>query len=216
MTFIHPVCIINDDNKAFNLTAKEEGTRISSTSRSNSITADHLPRHAVSSCPGTSFSPPTSPSRRHHHQEQLQLQHTWRPSLTAPCFTKQNEQEERESLSPEEAKYLQSEITGIDDTFIFDYEATHDIEHCVKEVEQYIASDTISAMQKKEYLQALDKCPNLVENETNPIMFLRSENYNIEVRSINTLCQSLIEWISLFLSVSLKHISRLFLVLFSP
>ena len=188
MTFIHPVCIINDDNKAFNLTAKEEGTRLSSTSRSNSVTADHLSRHAASSCPGTSSSPPTSPSR-HHHQEQLQLQHTWRPSLTAPCFTKQNEQEERESLSPEEAKYLQSEITGIDDTFILDYETTHDIEHCVKEVEQYI-DDNVGGVQKKEYLQALDKCPELVEKETNPIMFLRSENYNIEVRSIHY-CQAL-------------------------
>ena len=179
MTFVHPVCIINDDSKAFNRTAKEKGARISSRRSSR----PNCPAHSVSSY-FTSSSPPSSSSK--HHHEQL---HTWRPSLTAPCFTKQNEQEERESLSPEEAKYLQSEITGIDDTFILDYETTHDIEHCVKEVEQYI-DDNVGGVQKKEYLQALDKCPELVEKETNPIMFLRSENYNIEVRSIHY-CQAL-------------------------
>ena len=225
MTFINPICIINDDSKAF----REESANGNASQRSPqpqlqedkptpsssppappppmTTTKQQQKQYSSPSLMGPSFRkvggkggeskqqhqqrrppppPPSSPTTRgrshHSYPQRQQEQHQWRPSMTAPCFTPQEEQEERDSLSNEEADYLQKEILGDNDTFIVDFESNNDVTICIQELKQYI-DESISMIDKKEYLHAIQVCPHLVETETNPILFLRSENYNIKVRT---------------------------------
>ena len=56
----------------------------------------------------------------------------------------------------------------------------------IVETREYLESQVEIMMQemeympfeaKKEYMEALERCPDLVQYETNPIRFLRTENY---------------------------------------
>ena len=219
MTFINPVCIINDDSKAFG----DEGAngKVPHGSKQPQQQEELQSSYSLPPAPPSTINkkqqqysspsstrpsfkkvggggsqkqhkqqqqppppppppPPPSSSSHHHHTPRQQEQHQWRPSMTAPCFTPHEEQEERDSLSKDEAEYIQKEILGDNDTFIVDYESNNDVNVCVTQLNQFI-EDSISMSDKKEYLHAQQVCPQLVQTETNPIMFLRSENYNIKV-----------------------------------
>jgi hypothetical protein len=96
-------------------------------------------------------------------------------SITAPVFTEEDERIERESMSPEELEEVHNDTHGINT-----FEATPEmVQHGPYELQ--LALEDIHEEEKEVYLEALRMCPELVEQESNYLMFLRSENYNVWV-----------------------------------
>lgn len=98
-------------------------------------------------------------------------------SWSAPQFTKEDERRERESLTEDERSQIQADIFGRGPT--------------IRETSNLLADRTdryhnalalLPASEKAAYLIALERCPHLVRTETNPLLFLRADNYNAEVR----------------------------------
>jgi hypothetical protein len=105
-------------------------------------------------------------------------------SITAPVFTEEDERAERESMSPEEIEEVQNDINGINT-----FEATPEmVQHGPHDLQ--LALDDIHEEEKEVYLEAMMLCPELVDRESNYLMFLRSESYNVWVSS-NRLIASL-------------------------
>jgi hypothetical protein len=98
-------------------------------------------------------------------------------SITAPVFTEEDERAERESMSPEESEEVRNDIHGINT-----FEATPEM---VKNgpYELQLALDDIHEEEKEVLLEAMMLCPELVERESNYLMFLRSEYFNVWVSS---------------------------------
>jgi hypothetical protein len=103
----------------------------------------------------------------------------WGVCLTAPAFTPIQEQEERDTLPPADHEYLRQELYG-EDEFMEETDAL--AEESSLAVNSKIEEMEVS--QKKDYIYALERCPDVVEKESNVPMFLRCENYDISV-SIN-------------------------------
>jgi hypothetical protein len=94
-------------------------------------------------------------------------------SITAPLFTADDERLERETLTPEEIDAANQDILGT-----FSFEETDEMKvHGPVELQK--ALDEIPHEEKEAYLEALERVPHLVQTESNPILFLRSENYNV-------------------------------------
>ena len=100
-------------------------------------------------------------------------------SWSAPQFTAEDEQREREALTPSECEEIEHDICGIHQTP--QHEESIDEEQRRNKVCDYVR-ECIAPSDKGAYLQALEQCPNLVEQETNPLLFLNAENNQIEVR----------------------------------
>ena len=111
-------------------------------------------------------------------------------SITAPQFTVDDERLEREMLTEEEYIASQHDIYGTDEfceTGDMLREGPVELERAIQEI----------PMEEKEaYLEASERVPEIVEAESNYIMFLRSENYNV--------------WVSVHVRISYFSIFALF------
>jgi hypothetical protein len=94
-------------------------------------------------------------------------------TFTAPVVTEQQEKEEREALSDEERKKLHEDVYGG--------------EQLVTETEEmlrngaWMLDEAVLAIpdeEKAAYLEALESAPELVEQESDPVPFLRCEKYD--------------------------------------
>ena len=99
-------------------------------------------------------------------------------SITAPRFTAAEETEERLALSSEEREKVAKDLFGGDPNALPEEE-----KHLSELISQVrIAIDNIHVAEKQEYLRAQQICPHLVEKESDPVRFLRCDNYHAEVR----------------------------------
>lgn len=102
----------------------------------------------------------------------------WGISVTAPSFTPAQEKEEKDTLPAEERAYIDSELFGTDTPFEISMSEA-EVTEAVVELRRRI--DEMPVEEKEEYLEALERVPDLVERETNPLMFLRCDNFDVEV-----------------------------------
>ena len=90
-------------------------------------------------------------------------------SITAPRFSEDDEQRERESVSPEEWAEIQRDLYGQD--------ASSDIEEVDDSLESKLTvKAAIAALEESKRSAnegALAKCPELVDSESDPVRFLR-------------------------------------------
>ena len=94
-------------------------------------------------------------------------------SYTAPIFTEKQEREEAASITDEEKKSIRIDVFGVDKSI----EETEEVlERSLARFAEEI--DAISDDNKKVYMVALQRCPNIVDQESPPIRFLRAENYD--------------------------------------
>jgi uncharacterized protein YabN with tetrapyrrole methylase and pyrophosphatase domain len=123
----------------------------------------------------------------------------WGVCLTAPAFTPIQEQEERDALPPADREYLRQELYG-EDTPCMEETETEALlaEECDSSSRTLAAVhskiEEMEDCQKKDYIYALERCPDVVEKETNVLMFLRCENYDISVSKASTVA-TVLEWI---------------------
>jgi hypothetical protein len=93
-------------------------------------------------------------------------------SATAPQFLPEHEKQERSLLSEEERQQVSDDIHGnvyYEETEFMRCNGTR----LLKE-----ALDMIDVLQKSAYLEACQLVPELVQRESNPVGFLRCEQYN--------------------------------------
>lgn len=103
--------------------------------------------------------------------------------MTAPGFGPKQEHDEWAGLPPEEKTEIINELYGLDydvNRQRFERQEQNMLE-LVDRVQDHITSN-IADEDKKEYLEAFERAPEIVQKETDPAMFLRCENYDIEVR----------------------------------
>ncbi len=99
-------------------------------------------------------------------------------SFTAPHVSPEQERAERESLSDETRQQIHDDMYGVDQEK--DIEKNSQIsEEALEGLFQAI--ERIPMRQKKEYLEAMDRAPQLVQTESEPRMFLLCEKSNCEV-----------------------------------
>jgi hypothetical protein len=93
--------------------------------------------------------------------------------FTAPIVTPEDEQAEREALTEKESQKLHEEIYGseveIEETDTMLEKASLLLQEALNEIPDAA---------KQAYLEALERAPLLVERESDPISFLRCENYD--------------------------------------
>jgi hypothetical protein len=94
-------------------------------------------------------------------------------SYTAPRFTEDDMRREEESLSQEERLEIENDVTG---NQAIRRETAQTVSEGIAEFQQ--ALDAINVNDKQAYLEALENCPDVVREESDPIQFLRCENYN--------------------------------------
>jgi hypothetical protein len=103
----------------------------------------------------------------------------WPVSSSAPEFSAQEEQEERAGLSPEERKVIEAELHG---TQVFDFqdnETPEQVSMRLRELDECLRSQLLPTLTSA-YFEAVEMAPHLVDAETNPIMFLRTEHFDIK------------------------------------
>jgi hypothetical protein len=105
-------------------------------------------------------------------------------SFSAPRFTEEDEVEEVASMSEEERIEVTQDLYG---TYTLPTETSDMIAGCMQAMER--ALERIEPSEKESYLQAKERCPELLETESNPLRFLRSQAYDPEVRLAISLSQ---------------------------
>ena len=103
-------------------------------------------------------------------------------SWSAPRFTKDDELNERSSLRHEELQEIEREILGTDGNIP---ENASTIALALREFHEEL--DIIPEEEKRAFLQADAVSPQLVYNESKPILFLRAESFDPKVRTITDL-----------------------------
>ena len=98
-------------------------------------------------------------------------------SFSAPRFTEQDEIRELAAMTDAEREEVRRDLYG---THVEQEETDELRERCLQEMQQCL--DEIPEAEKQVYLQACQECPELVQTESAPIRFIRSENYQPEVR----------------------------------
>jgi hypothetical protein len=97
-------------------------------------------------------------------------------SYTAPQFTEDDMRREEENLSQEERLEIENDVYGKQ---AIRRETAQTLSEGIAELQR--ALDTIDSKDKQVYLEALEHCPGVVRVESDPILFLRCENYNGQV-----------------------------------
>jgi hypothetical protein len=97
-------------------------------------------------------------------------------SYTAPQFTEDDMRQEEESLSQEERLEIENDVTGKQ---AITRETAQTVSEGIADLRR--ALDAIHVNDKQAYLEALENCPGIVQVESDPIRFLRCENYNGQV-----------------------------------
>jgi hypothetical protein len=104
-------------------------------------------------------------------------------SFTAPHITPEEEKRERESLTDDLRKELERDIYGDDSDNNADVDADDVDVRLVEEMEAII--EQTPKLRKKDYLDAKERVPELIESEANPIQFLRCEKSNVSVSKMS-------------------------------
>jgi hypothetical protein len=130
-------------------------------------------------------------------------------SITAPQFTAEDEQLERDNVTQEEMDAALHDIYGTGTL-----EETEEM-RIRGPIELEAALQDIPMEEKEAYLEAVARVPEIVEAESNFLLFLRSEDYNVWVRTyivgthglpLNNPCVLLVVW------QGIPHRSRAILV----
>lgn len=99
-------------------------------------------------------------------------------SFTAPQFSMEDEQLERESISEQEREALRLDLYGY---AALQRETPDFLQERLAALQDYLQqNDDIPDSKKMVYEQALQECPDVVREESNPLFFLRAENYDAE------------------------------------
>lgn len=96
-------------------------------------------------------------------------------SITAPQFTSEDEQLERDNLTQEEMDAAVHDIYGTGTL-----EETEEM-RIRGPIELEAALQDIPMEEKEAYLEAVARVPEIVEAESNFLLFLRSEDFNVWV-----------------------------------
>ena len=100
-------------------------------------------------------------------------------SFTAPQFTEKQQEEERRGLSKEEHERIEADAYGT----ALEIEETEELlEKSLSEFKEHL--EALSDYDKTDYQEALKRCPELVEKESDPIRFLRCEEFEAKVRRL--------------------------------
>lgn len=99
-------------------------------------------------------------------------------SYTAPQFTEDDMRREEERMSKEERLEIENDVTGKQ---AIRRETARTVSDGIVELQR--ALDAINGTDKQAYLEALSVCPAVVRAESDPIRFLRCEDYNGRVSS---------------------------------
>jgi hypothetical protein len=99
-------------------------------------------------------------------------------SFTAPQFTPEDVQREQESLSEADRAAIQEKLLGW--TAVC-RETPELLKKGVQQLKDALSDIPIG--QKEAYQRALERAPEVVQDETSPVAFLRAENYQPEVSS---------------------------------
>mmetsp|Transcript_88760 Transcript_88760/g.247022 ORF Transcript_88760/g.247022 Transcript_88760/m.247022 type:complete len:336 (-) Transcript_88760:305-1312(-) len=103
----------------------------------------------------------------------------WSVSYSAPAFTPEEEQDEKDNLSPEEFQLIEDELHG-KQVFDFDaFETPDQVSSFLDEFDRYIRNKLPPELTET-YFEAMEKVPHLVQQETDPLMFLRAEFFDVE------------------------------------
>ena len=98
-------------------------------------------------------------------------------SFSAPRFTEQDEIRELAAMTDAEREEVKNDLYGthveIEETQELRERSLQQVQHCLEDMPE---------TEKQVYLEACQVCPKLVNTESAPIRFLRSENYQAEVR----------------------------------
>jgi hypothetical protein len=97
-------------------------------------------------------------------------------SFTAPAISEEEEKAEREALSVEERKQVHDDLFGTEDKDDDVPETTEMLENCLNLFRE--ALEQIPDNSKQEYLEAMERAPEVVRQETDPVAFLRSQHYD--------------------------------------
>lgn len=98
-------------------------------------------------------------------------------SFSAPRFTEEDEIRELAAMTDAEREEVRQDLYGTHT----ELEETDELrENSLEQMQQCL--DGIPEGEKEVYLEACQVCPELVRTESAPIRFLRSENYQAEVR----------------------------------
>jgi len=98
-------------------------------------------------------------------------------SFSAPRFTEEDEIRELAAMTDAERDEVRHDLYGTHT----EIEETDELrENCLQEMQVYL--DEIPEAEKKVYLEACRVCPELVQTESAPMRFIRSENYQPQVR----------------------------------
>jgi hypothetical protein len=101
-------------------------------------------------------------------------------SFTAPRFTKEDDERERANLTTDEAHQIAIDIHGKHSILAENEELKV---RCRLQLQEAIQG--IPEEQKQSYLRAVELCPELVEQESDPLKFLRCDDYNVWVSTKN-------------------------------
>mmetsp|Transcript_3903 Transcript_3903/g.5122 ORF Transcript_3903/g.5122 Transcript_3903/m.5122 type:complete len:336 (-) Transcript_3903:269-1276(-) len=96
-------------------------------------------------------------------------------SFTAPTISEDECQREHDELSEEERQALSDDMSGIAPII---HETEEFIKISLKQFDE--ALDLVPVDQKRAYAEALNTAPDLVQKETHPLKFLRSECFHAE------------------------------------
>ena len=95
-------------------------------------------------------------------------------SITSPRFTEEDNQRELASLTPQELQAIEEDVCGSGTDPLNESEDMK-VEGVVQLDE---AIDLIPLNEKQAYARALEVCPELVKKESDPVAFLRADNFN--------------------------------------
>jgi len=97
-------------------------------------------------------------------------------STSAPTLSLEEVNREKESLSAEKREQIESEMHG---TTTHKEEATSKLDKSLSELRREL--NLIPVGEKTQYLQALERCPNYVNDAEFRLMFLRSDEFDAKV-----------------------------------
>jgi hypothetical protein len=103
-------------------------------------------------------------------------------SFAAPEISKKDEQRERDLLSDDERQKIQNDIYGLSVDL---KDETEEMRHSAPRLMQQGLAE-IPVEEKSEYLEALERCPELVAQETPSLPFMRCDHYDANVSNIRT------------------------------
>jgi hypothetical protein len=104
-------------------------------------------------------------------------------SFTAPQISEEDEQRERDLLSKEERQKIQNDLYGL--SVDLKDETEEMLQSAPRLMQQALME--IPVEEKSEYLEALERCRDLVAKESPPLPFMRCDHYDANVSNITYL-----------------------------